>query len=365
MSILMSTTAFAATTYYIDVTLAGPDANGVSQTVTGSSSKYGALTDPLVYTVVQVINAKLETIETVYAGTGLSRIVYDGIAAFTEGEAAWNAYGDSHADNVTGEFKQTLRNLESTFADLTVNEANELTYRSAEGDVYAVTITLKKYRTGSGGGGQTGGTQPGGEQPGSATEECPRNEQCPAGYLTDLDPQAWYHDGVHYCVENGLMAGYPDGKFGPDDLLTRAQVVRILYNRENKPAVAASNVFNDVAASAWYAPAITWAVNAGVAIGYGNGDFGPEDSMTREQLASMLYQYSKYKGYDNSAYENVKFLVFADADTISDWAIDAVKWAYAAKIVEGMGDGTLNPAGNATRAQAASMFMHFFQNVAG
>lgn len=343
LCILFSTTAFAATTYYIEVTLTGPDGDGVTQTITGQSSKYGSLSSPLAYEVVQVIHANLDTIETVYARTGLRQTVYNGLEAFAEGEEAWNDYNNLYYDAVTGDFKDTLRSLDSTFGDLTVNVVNKISYQTQKGTVYVVTVTLRQYQVGSGGTGI----------------DCPRNELCPAGYLTDVDLHAWYHDGIHYCVEHGLMEGYPNCLFGPDDQLTRAQIAQVLYNRENKPEVEAREIFDDVATYAWYADAITWASDAGVVQGYGDGNFGPDDPITREQLAAMLYRYSAYKGYDVSSGEAIETLSFSDADSISDWALSAVKWAYAEGIVEGLGNGILNPTGYATRAQAATMFMRY------
>ena len=341
--LLLSATAFAATTYYIEVTLSGPDADGVDQTVSGTSSKYGALSSPLAAEVVQVVNTNLSTIETVFAVTGLRQIVYDGLQAFSDGADAWNTYVDAHEGNVTGSFKETLRDLDSTFADLTVNEVNAISYQAQDGSVYVVTVTLKQHQTVVSGG------------------DCPKDETCPAAYLTDVDLGAWYHDGIHYCVEHGLMVGHPDNTFGPEESLTRAQIAQVLYNCENKPAVEAKEIFDDVATSAWYAEAITWASEAGVVLGYGNGKFGPEDPITREQLAAMLYRYSQYKGYDVSAAAELSFV---DASTVSDWALTAMKWACAEGILQGMDNNTLNPAGNATRAQAATMFMRYFKNAA-
>lgn len=332
----LATTAFAATTYYIDVTLSGPDANGVTKTVSGQSSKYGALSSPLTYEVVQVINANLKTIQTVYAQTGLSQMVYDSLKAFNDGEDAWKAYGDLHIDDVSGDFKKTLRSLDSTFADLTINEVNKISYRSEKGDVYVVTVTLRK--------------------------NCTGDETCSATHLTDLDADEWYYDGIHYCVENGLMQGYPDNLFGPNDTLTRAQVAQVLYNLENKPNVKVKAIFDDVHSSAWYANAITWANEAGIILGYGNGKCGPDEAITREQLAAMLSRYSEYKGYDVSAGDKVDSLIFSDANDISDWALSAIKWAYATGIIQGFENGILNPTSSATRGQAATMFMRYCVN---
>lgn len=341
--LLMSVTAFAATTYYIDVTLTGPDADGVTQTITGSSSKYGALSTPLAAEVVQVLNRKLGEIEVVFAETGLREIVYSGLRAFSDGESAWDAYADSHETDVTGEFKETLRDLDSTFADLTANITNKISYLTEEGSTYVVTVILRQNKSSAGNDSPLKGDE---------------YDDCPEAHLIDLDLTAWYHDGIHFCVEHGIMEGHADNTFGPDQPLTRAQVAQILYNLENKPAVEDKQHYDDVAASAWHADAIAWATVAGVVLGYGNGNFGPDDPVTREQLATILYRYSHHKDHDiidGSA------LDYDDAHTVSHWALTAMEWAHAEGIITGISEDILHPTGNATRAQAATMFMRYLQ----
>lgn len=354
--ILLSTTAFAANTYYIEVTITGPDVDGVTQTLTDVSSKYGSLSTPLAAEVVQIINDEIDLIRETYFGTGLGPIVYEGLEAFATGENAWKEYHNQHFDEVTGGFKEILSDMDSTFADLTVDEANRISYLTKSNTVYVVTVTLKEYDLSGG-------------HHSSKDESEPKDDAdcgegvCPAAGLADVDLKAWYHDGIHYCVENGLMEGYSKNLFGTNDNLTRAQVAQILYNLMGKPAVEQKALFADVAVSAWYADAITWASEAGVVKGYGNDKFGPQDPITREQLAAMLYRYSESNGYDVSAAADVS--TFADAGMISAWALRAVQWACAEGILTGMGNGTLNPTGFATRAQAATMFMRYCQNIAG
>ena len=188
--------------------------------------------------------------------------------------------------------------------------------------------------------------------------DCPRDESCPMAKFSDADRNAWYHDGVHYCVENGLMQGYGNGIFGPNDTLSRAMLVQILYNLENRPAVSGESVFSDVAHSAWYADAVNWAAANGIVEGFGNGQYGPEDDITREQLAAILYRYAQYKNYDVSVGEDTNILSYSDAPEVSEYAVPAMQWACGAGILEGYGD-VLDPTGNATRAQAATMLMRF------
>ena len=181
--------------------------------------------------------------------------------------------------------------------------------------------------------------------------------------FTDLAADAWYTDAVAYVYRHDLMAGYGENLFGPDDDLSRAQLCQIIYNMEGQPATSGSSVFTDVADGAWYADAVTWAASQGIVGGYGNGLFGPEDNITREQLASILYRYAQSKGYDTSVGENTNILSYTDALEISEYAIPAMQWACGAGIMEGNA-GYLTPQGDATRAQVATMLMRFCENYA-
>ena len=192
---------------------------------------------------------------------------------------------------------------------------------------------------------------------------CDGGADCPLWDFTDLNVNAWYHDGVHFCIDEGLMEGYGNGLFGPNDTLSRAQLCQIIYNMEGQPATSDSSVFTDVADGAWYADAVTWAASQGIVGGYGNGLFGPEDNITREQLAAILYRYAQAKGYDVSVGEDTNILSYTDALEISEYAIPAMQWACGAGIMEGDA-GYLTPQGDATRAQVATMLMRFCENYA-
>ena len=118
---------------------------------------------------------------------------------------------------------------------------------------------------------------------------CAKDDSCPLGAFGDLTAAAWYHDGVHYCLENGLMRGASGGKFLPDGSTTRAQLVTILWRLEGSPETTGAVRFNDTAGGAWYTEAVRWAAGCGVVKGYDNGCFGPNDAVTREQMAAILY----------------------------------------------------------------------------
>ena len=192
---------------------------------------------------------------------------------------------------------------------------------------------------------------------------CDGGEDCPLWAFTDLDTHASYHDGVHFCLDKGIMEGCGDEIFGPNDTLFRAQLCQILYNKEGRPAVTGGSAFADVADGTWYCAAVTWAAENGIVGGYGDGKYGPGDPVTREQFAAILYRYAKYKGYDVSVGEDTNILSFTDAMEISEYAIPAMQWACGAGIMEGY-DGAIASRDSATRAQAAAMLQRFCETAA-
>ncbi len=173
--------------------------------------------------------------------------------------------------------------------------------------------------------------------------------------FSDVAEGAWYYDAVRYASENGLMGGYGNGRFGPNDNLSRAQFAQILFNKEGRPVVNYLLQYGDVATGAWYTEAIRWATSQGVVGGYGNGMFGPNDNITREQLAVMLWRYA------GSPAATDKELHFTDADKASGYALEALRWAVENGILNGYGDGRLGPQGQATRAQVAQMLKNFIE----
>lgn len=196
--------------------------------------------------------------------------------------------------------------------------------------------------------------------PDHGEEPCGGGADCPSRGFADLDiPGAWYHEAVDYVLRANLMDGYGNGLFGPNDHLTRAQLAQILYSREGKPAVTGSSTFPDAAKGAWYSDAITWAAENGIVSGYNSGLFGPHDSVTREQLAVMLWRYA------GSPAAGGQELRFPDADKASGYALEALRWAVENGILSGSGSGQLAPRGLATRAQAAQMLKNAMEVQAG
>ena len=190
----------------------------------------------------------------------------------------------------------------------------------------------------------------------------PVADQQPQSSFLDVAANAWYYDAVEYVSENGLMTGVANGWFGPNETLTRAQLVQTLYAMDGRPA-ASSMGFEDVAASDWFASAVNWAASHGVVTGVTGDQFGPNNALTREQLAVILYRYAQYKGYDTTQ-GGMAVREFADYGSISDWAVEAVQWAVNAGLLSGVGGNQLDPAGTATRAQVAQILMNFCENVA-
>ena len=178
--------------------------------------------------------------------------------------------------------------------------------------------------------------------------------------FTDVPEDAWYADAATYVYEHGLMAGTSATAFGPDTTTSRSMIATILWRMAGSPVVNYAMDYTDVAQDQWYSEAIRWAASEGIVGGYGNGLFGTNDPITREQFAVMLYRYAQEQGYDVSVGEDTNILSYTDVADLSEYAISAMQWAVGAGIINGTGDGsTLTPQGQATRAQTAVMLMRF------
>ena len=180
--------------------------------------------------------------------------------------------------------------------------------------------------------------------------------------FTDVKDSDWFYEDVLYVYEKGLMNGTAADTFSPYLTTTRGMIVSILYRLEGTPAVSGVCPFADVRPGSYYEAAITWAAANGIVTGYSSDSFGPDDNITREQLAAILYRYAKYKGADVSVGEDTNILSYEDAVSISEYAIPAMQWACGAGIVQGT-NGTLAPGGDATRAQAAAALHRLCENV--
>ena len=186
-------------------------------------------------------------------------------------------------------------------------------------------------------------------------------EQAPLPF-PDVTEGDWFYDAVRYAYETGLMDGVGDSLFAPNSDTTRAQLVTILYRLEGEPEVSGTSGFTDVAADTWYTDAVAWAAANGIVNGVSETEFAPGKDITREQLATILFRYAEAKGYDVSARADLS--AYPDADQIQSYAAESVAWAVAEGLIQGFEDNTLRPAGNATRAQIATILMRFCEGVA-
>ena len=188
---------------------------------------------------------------------------------------------------------------------------------------------------------------------------CQKDNTCPIRAFIDADATLWYHDGVHYVLENGIMNGMGGGAFAPNSTPARAQMAQILYNMEDRPVIRSGIPFDDVTQDAWYAAAVSWAESKSIMVGNGDGRFGPNDVLTREQLVTIVYRYAQYKGVDVSVGEDTNILSYDDALDVSGWAVSATQWAVGTGLITGRTATTLNPTDTATRAEIATIIMRY------
>ena len=396
---LLSQTALAATTYYVDVTITGPDADGVERTLSASSSRYGTMDTPLAAELASVVDSAYHEMETVFSGTGLRNIVDTGAEAFRQGESAWNAYVEQYYDSVDSSFKDTLKSLSSTFANLTVDRVNRVTYRD-NGRLYTVTVTLKGYTTGS----DSGVNPPVVPTPDGhkvVVEPVPNNtlradkntlpkgetavirdSAASNGYvLSDLAvkdvsgndiPVSKQSDGVYAFTmpESSVsvrammvadpdmtgiskqlntdqnisyMQGMADGRFYPASSVTRGQVAQIFYRLLKEQKVSSKSTFTDVPDTLWCAEAVNALASLGIVEGIGNGKFAPNQSITRAEFVTICARFTQVSASGET---------FTDVPA-SHWAFDAISTAASFGWVNGVGNGQFAPNQHITRAQAA------------
>ena len=184
-------------------------------------------------------------------------------------------------------------------------------------------------------------------------------DNCPCLKYTDLDPSLWYHVGVDYVLNRGMMIGVSNSKFAPSTNVTRAMLVTVLWRSEGKPA-AGNTTFTDLEDGQYYVDAVKWASANGVVNGYSDTTFAPNAAITREQFAAIMYRYAKAKGYDVSVGENTNILSYTDYSKISEYAIEAMQYTLGSGLIKGRTETTLNPKDNTTRAEMATILYRFF-----
>ena len=195
--------------------------------------------------------------------------------------------------------------------------------------------------------------------------DCDGGEGCPSSAYKDVPAVGnWAHVGIDFVLKSGLFYGTSDTTFSPDGAMTRAMLVTVLYRLEGQPKVTAKNPFNDVASGKWYTDAVVWAAKNQIVNGVGEGKFDPDGEITREQMAAILYRYSEFKGVTPT--EGEFAAEYPDAGKVSKYALTAMRWANAEKLINGTQRGStvyLDPQGSATRAQVAAILMRFVQNI--
>jgi hypothetical protein len=181
----------------------------------------------------------------------------------------------------------------------------------------------------------------------------------------DVKESDWFVNSVMWAYEHGLMAGTSASAmlFSPNIATTRGMVVTILYRMEESPDTSSlANPFDDVTTDKYYYNAVKWATANGIVNGFGGGKYGPEDNITREQMATILHNYCKWKGVDVSVGEDTNILSFNDVFDVSEWAIPAFQWACGSGVIVGKPGDLLDPKGNATRAETATILKRFLES---
>ncbi|MBO5179773.1 MAG: S-layer homology domain-containing protein, partial [Clostridia bacterium] len=175
----------------------------------------------------------------------------------------------------------------------------------------------------------------------------------------DVTEDDWFYEAVKYANENKLFNGVSSTEFGPNVSMTRAMLVTVLYRLEGEPATNRSIPFADVDMSMYYANAVIWAKQNNIVNGVDENNFAPDREITREQLVTILYRFAQYKGKDVSVGENTNILSYDDVSQVSEYAIPAMQWACGSGIITGRTTATIAPKGTATRAEVATMLMRF------
>ena len=179
--------------------------------------------------------------------------------------------------------------------------------------------------------------------------------------FADVTAANWFYDDVQYVAVNGLMDGTASGRFEPYSQMTRAMLVTVLYRLEGSPSVRGTNSFSDVAQNKWYTNAVIWAAQNGIVNGLDESTFGTDSSVTREQMAAILYRYAGYRGYDTSGSRSIS--AFADAGKAAGYAVKAMEWTYSEGLIHGRSSTELAPKGTATRAEVAVILHRFSEKI--
>ena len=242
---------------------------------------------------------------------------------------------DENLDSVTVDGQEVVL-TNNTFVLLADNAQHTIVARDKAGNVTTVTVTVR-------------------------VPVCDGTEDCPSLPFGDLDVTAWYHLYTDFAISQGLMQGYAQNVFAPEDPMSRAMMVQVLYNLEGRPAVSGTDAFTDTVDTEWYADAVLWASENGLVEGYGDGRFGPDDDLSREQMVTVFHRYSRFKGYDLTEGDYDRF---TDQEEVSAYAHNAMAWAVGNGLIIGTEETLLQPTRSSTRAQFAAVLQRFVTTVA-
>ena len=184
---------------------------------------------------------------------------------------------------------------------------------------------------------------------------------CPSLKFSDLDITQWYHLDTDYVIENDIFRGTTESTFTPNGNITRAMMITVLYRAEGEPEVTGETTFEDIDENAYYAKAVVWGQQNGIIKGYSETEYAPEQDILREQIAAIMHRHAQYKGYDVSVGENTNILSYDDFDSISEYAIPSMQWAVGSGMIKGRTESTLNPDAFATRVEIAAMLHRFIE----
>ena len=180
--------------------------------------------------------------------------------------------------------------------------------------------------------------------------------------FSDMPKTHWAYQAVGAMVDKGLFSGTTETTFSPDKTMTRSMLVTVLYRLAGSPVVEGTSKVSDVAPNAYYTDAVIWATQNGIVGGYDNGQFGTNDPVSREQMATILYRYAQHMEYDVSLVKGLND--YTDSNQVSSYAVRAMQWAVANGIINGTSSTTLSPQGSATRSQVAVILMRFDEEIA-
>lgn len=187
------------------------------------------------------------------------------------------------------------------------------------------------------------------------------DDGCPHLDYDDIDPEMWYHYGIDFVLDNKLMIGVAEKEFAPDLSVTRGMLVTVLYRAEGEPVAPETVSFEDLNVGDYYVDAVKWAAEHGIVLGYSDSVYAPDDVITREQIAAIIHRYAKFKGFDVSVGETTSIESYDDYDRVSEYAIPSLQYAVGSGLINGRTETTLNPREDTTRAEMATILYRFFK----